>query len=160
MVCGIHMNMDTAGVIDLGTDPFHPPHTLLESGEFWIGQLGGDQLHTKIFDVIFQILCSGPLLPNNAGVADQLPLLARGVLHFPGIIDAAFGFRYGPKVVRQRLSGLLTGDTGHLHFYAEALVFQAGHAASPIFRGSSSTARIRRPMASITVTVTLFPACL
>ena len=61
---------------------------------------------------------------------------------------------------RQRLSGLLTGDTGHLHFYAEALVFQAGHAASPIFRGSSSTARIRRPMASITVTVTLFPACL
>ena len=98
----------------------------------------------------------------NTGIAHQLPDLARRVLYLPGIIDTALESRYGPKVGRQSVGGLLTGDACHLHFHTEALVLDAdlAHAAASPFRSSSSTARIRWPMASMTLTVTPLPACL
>ena len=95
----------------------------------------------------------------DAPVAHQFPLFVLCIFDDPCIIGTAFVPRHRPEIICQCLRGLFAGDARHLYFDTEALVLQSGHAAAS-FRSSSSTARIRRPMASIIVTVTLFPACL
>ena len=159
MVGGVHMNMDTAGVVDFGPGMTHLSDTLLKPGQLRVGEFWRYHLN-PVFDV------AGARIPafsfhfrNNAGIAHDAPCLAVRVFHAPFIISASHIVRLCSKVVGKRLRCLLTGDAGHLYFNAEVLILHSNHAAAPDF-SSSSTTRMRRAMASITLTVTLLPACL
>ena len=159
----VHMDMESAGVIHFRANSRHPPHALLEEGQIAIGQLGRDHFHlighalSRIL-IKLQVSIRGLTFRVDAGIAHELPLFPCRVLHNPGAINMFPILGGGAKIVRQSVSGLLTGDSCHLDLHAKALLLHPDHAALS-FRSSSSTARIRRPMASITLTVTLFPAC-
>ena len=159
----VHMDVEAAGIVHLGPGPLHPPHTLLEHGELVIGELGRDHLHPVVPALVIigddLIAADGFLLREDATVAHQLPAFPLGVFYHPGVISAARILSLCPEIFRQRPCSLPPGDASHFHLHTEALVFQTNHAAAPPL-SSSSTARMRRPMASITLTVTLLPACL
>ena len=159
MVGRVHMDVQAAGAVDLCPSMPDLPHTLLELGQLRIGQFGRDHLH-PVMPVSGLLIAAWRLaLTADAGVAHQFPLFVFCVFDNPGVIDPTSVQGHRPEIIRQRLRGLFTGDARHLYFDTEALVLHPGHAAAS-FRKASSTARMRRPMASITVTVTLFPACL
>ena len=96
---------------------------------------------------------------NNAGIAHNAPHLAIRVFHAPFIVSAPHIVRFCAKIIGQRLRSLPASESRHLDLNAKALILHSDHAAAPVFN-SSSTAWIRLAIASITLTVTLLPACL
>ena len=159
MIGGVHMNMDTTGVVDFGPGMTHLSDTLLKPGQLRVGEFWRYHLN-PVFDV------AGARIPafsfhfrNNAGITHDAPHLAIRVFHAPFIISASHIVRFCAKIIGQRLRSLPASESRHLDLNAKALILHFDHAAAPAFN-SSSTARIRLAIASITLTVTLFPACL
>ena len=77
------------------------------------------------------VLAIHPILRTNAAVAHDFPLPSLGILHGPGVITGAYIYGAGLEVVRQRLLRFPAGNAGEFDFYAELLVFDADHGASP-----------------------------
>ena len=159
MVGSVHMDMEAAGAVDLCPRMPDLPHTLLKLGQFCIGELWRHHFNFIPSVVCMFIAIQRLTLTVDTAIAHQFPFFVFCVFNDPCIIGATFIPGHCSKIVRQRLRGLLAGDASHLYLDAEILVLHPSHAAAS-FRSSSSTARMRRPMASITVTVTLLPACL
>ena len=159
MIGCVHMDMDAAGAVGLGSCVTHLPDTFLQLGQFRIGELWRYHLHAVSVVTRCTIAAANLLLPVDAGVTHDGPLFAVPIRHTPFIVSAAHIAGVRCKIRGQRCCRLLTGDAGHFNFHAEALVLQPDHAAAPAF-SSASTSRIRRPMASMTLAVTLLPACL
>ena len=159
MIGCVHMDMDAAGAVGLGSCVAYLPDTLLQLGQFRIGELWRYHLHAVSVVTRCTIAAADLLLPVDAGVTHDRPLFAVPIRHTPFIVSAAHIAGVRCKIRGQRCCRLLTGDAGHFNFHAEALVLQPDHAAAPAF-SSASTSRMRRAMASMTWTVTLLPACL
>ena len=155
----VHMDVQAAGTVDLCPRMPDLPHTLLELWQLRIGQFGRNHLHFILPVICLFVAMQCLSLCTDASVTHQFPLFVFCVFDDPCIINPTFVLWDRSEIICQRLRGLFTGDAGHLHLDAEILVLHPGHAAAS-FRKASSTARMRRPMASITVTVTLLPACL
>ena len=159
MVGGVHVDMDAAGVVDLPSGMTHLPHTFLKFRQLIISQLGGDHFHPVVPIPSPRIAVRCLSFPLDTGVAHQFPFFIFCVPDNPCAIGATFVPGRSPEVICQSDGSLFSCDAGELHLHAEALVLHIDHAASSR-PSASSTARSRRPMASITWTVTLFPACL
>ena len=159
MVGGVHMNMDTAGDVGFGPGMAHLADTFLQPGQLRVGEFWRYHLN-PVFDV------AGARIPafsfhfrNNAGIAHDAPCLAIRVFHAPFIVTAPHIVRFCAKIIGQRPRSLPASESRHLDLNAKALILHPNHATAPAFN-SSSTARIRLAIASITWTVTLLPACL
>lgn len=155
----VHMNMQAAGCVYLCARFSDPANTFLKLGQLRIGQLRRYHFHGIV--IVGGMFISGIcfLFQFETGIAHEAPFLALCIRHIPAPIVVVSLARLRAKVISQSPRRLLTGNPRHLHFHAETLIFDTDHAAAPAF-SSSSTARIRQPMASITLTVTLLPACL
>ena len=159
MVGGVYMNMNAAGVVDLGPGMAHLTDAFLQLGQFCIGELGSYHFHAVSIIVNSLVAGFGFHLGINTAIRHKCPILPSRVLNFPFIVVTACAAWGRAEIVCQGPRCLLTGNAGHLHLNAEALILYPNHAAAPPFN-SSSTARMRRAMASMTCTVTLLPACL
>ena len=159
MIGCVHMDMDAAGAVGLGSCVAYLPDTFLQLGQFRIGKLWRYHLHAVSVVTCCTIAAADLLLPVDAGVTHDRPLFAVPIRHTPFIVSAAHIAGVRCKIRGQRCCRLLTSDASHLYFNAEVLILHSDHAAAPAFN-SSSTAWIRLAIASITLTVTLLPACL
>lgn len=135
------------------------------SWSFWqlgVGQFGRDHFHgiQPACNVCITIFI--PFFCLNAAIVHQSPFFSVRIGDIPAVIVVGTMPWLSPKIGCQCLGRLFTGDACHLHLHAEALVLDANfaQAAASSFRSSSSTALIRLPMASMTLTVTPLPACL
>ena len=159
MVGGVHMNMDTAGNVGFGPGMAHLANTFLQPGQLRVGEFWRHHLN-PVFDVAcVHIPAFSFHFRNNAGITHNAPRLASRVFHAPFIISASHIVRRCSKIIGERLRCLPASESCHLDLDTKALILHPNHATAPAFN-SSSTARIRLAIASITWTVTLLPACL
>ncbi len=100
-------------------------------------------------------------LRPNTGIIHQFPDFALRIRHFPAIVSTTNMIGACAKIFSQRSGSVLTGQPRHFHLNPKILVFYSYHCftSSPSFN-LLSAAKSFRPIASMTLTVTQFPACL
>ena len=122
------MDVKTAGIVHFCSHVAHLADALLKFGQLIVGELGRHQLYLVGTAVLREIAAAALSLSPDTGVAHQLPGLALIVLNGPGIIPAAHVNGTSAEGSGQSFGGLLPGNSSHLDFYTEALVFQSDHA--------------------------------
>ena len=124
----IHMDMDAAAVIDLGTAPAKLPHQLLDGLHVLVFADRGHHLH--------RVQAAGSPLPScltaDAGITDHLPPSALTIRNGISIIAAAHMGGFRSEVLCNDLRRRIAGNAGHFDLDTEVLGSQPGSPPSPL----------------------------
>ena len=131
VVGGIHMDMEPAGIVGFPACVAQGADGTLKNFHVLVAKHRRHKLHLIAPVCGAEILAIHPILCTNAAVAHDFPLPPLGILHGPGVITGTYINGTGLDVVRQRFRRFPAGDAGEFDLYAELLVFDADHGASP-----------------------------
>ena len=123
MGSGVHMDVDAAGVVDLGPRTPQCPHDLLDGGDVVIPADGGHQFHR-----VGPPDSSGPpsRFALDGGVAYDLPLPAFRIPDRIGVIVSAYMGGGGRKMAGDHPGSCGPGEAGHLDLNSKTLVLHSG----------------------------------
>ena len=117
---GVHMNMDTAGVVDLCTSGSELAHKLLHRFDVLVFTDGRHKFHRVVPTCRTVVTVAA----TDRGVADHFPLSVLLIPNCIGVIDTAHMSGLCTKVSGDNPCRRTAGQSGHLNLNAEVLISQ------------------------------------
>ena len=133
MLRSVHMDVHTAASIDNSPRMTQGTDNFLQFSHFAVLQFWGIHLHLVVTITDWNLLPPGSMRTMDTGVVNKPPCFSLVIGHFPRIVGAGrTGMDSGgPKQGSHGFCCLLAGESRHLNFTAEALVFQINRWHSP-----------------------------